>query len=70
MHKKIAGSSPATYGMVIAAFQVVDKLGHSWLFQETFLLANISMDVVLGMLFLILSNADIQFVEKELTWRT
>ena len=27
------------------------------------------MEVVLGMLFLTLSNADIQFVEKELTWR-
>ena len=65
--QKIDGSSLATYGMVIAAFQVVDKLGCSWFFQETFLLANISMEVVLGMPFLSLSNADIQFAEKELT---
>ena len=56
--------------MVIAAFQVVDKLGHSWFFQETFLLADISMEVGLGMPFLTLSNADVQFAEKELTWRT
>ena len=28
------------------------------------------MEVVLGMLFLTLSNADIQFVEKELTWKS
>ena len=65
--QKIDGSSLATYGMVIAAFQVVHKLGRSWFFQETFLLADISMEVVLGMPFLILSNADVQFAEKKLT---
>ena len=47
-----------------------DKLGRAWFFQETFLLANISVEVVLGMPFLNLSNADIWFVEKELTWRS
>ena len=65
--QKIDRSSLATYGMVIAAFQVVDKLGHSWFFQETFLLADIGMEVVLGMPFFTLSNADVQFAEKELT---
>ena len=68
--QKIDGSSPATYSMVIAIFQVVNKLGRSWFFQETFLLANISMKVVLGMPFLTFSNTDVQFAEKELTWRT
>ena len=34
--QKIEGSSLTTYGMVIAAFQVVDKLGHPWFFQKTF----------------------------------
>ena len=68
--QKIDGSSLAIYGMVIAAFQVVNKLGRSRFFQETFLLADISMEVVLGMPFLSLSNADVQFAEKELTWRT
>ena len=47
-----------------------DKLERIWFFQKTFLLADISTEVVLGMLFLTLSNADVQFVEKELTWRT
>ena len=56
--------------MVLASFQVEDKLGKIRFFQETFLLADISTEVVLGMLFLTLSNADIQFVEKELTWRS
>ena len=67
---KINRSLLATYGMVIAAFQVLDMLGCSWFFQETFLLANISMEVVLGILFLTLSNVNIQFTKKELTWRT
>ena len=57
--KKIDGFLLAIPDMVIAAFQVVDKLGRSQFFQETFLLTDISMKVVLGMLFLTFSNADI-----------
>ena len=59
-----------TFGIVLADFQVEDKLGRARFFQETFLLANINMEVVLGMLFLTFSNTDIQFIEKELTWRS
>ena len=47
-----------------------DKLGRARFFQETFLLADMSTEVVLGMLFLTFSNADVQFVKKELTWRS
>ena len=68
--QKIDGSTLETFGMVLASFQVEDKLGRTRYFQETFLLADISMEVVLGMPFLTLSNADIQFAEKELTWRS
>ena len=68
--QKIDGSLQATYGIVIAAFQVFDMLGRSWFFQKTFLLANISMEVVLGIPFLTFSNAYIQFVKKELIWKT
>ena len=68
--QKIDGSTLETFGMVLASFQVEDKLGRARFFQETFLLANISAEVVLGMPFLTLSNADVQFVEKELTWRS
>ena len=57
--QKFDGSLPVTYDMVIVAFQVVDKLGCSWFFQETFLLADINMKVVLGMPVLTLSNADV-----------
>ena len=68
--QKIDGSTLKTFGMVLADFQVEDKLGRARFFQKTFLLADISAKVVLDMPFLILSNADIQFVEKELTWRS
>ena len=57
--QKIDGFLLATYSMVIAAFLVVDKPGRSWFLQKTFLLADISMKVVLGMSFLTLSNADV-----------
>ena len=57
--QKIDGSTLQMFGIVLANFQVEDKLGRTRFFQETFLLANISIEVVLSMSFLILSNADI-----------
>ena len=68
--QKIDGSTLQTFGMVLANFRMEDKLGRTRFFQETFLLADISAEVVLGMPFLTFSNADVQFVEKELTWRS
>ena len=68
--QKIDGSTLKIFEMVLANFQVEDKLGRARFFQETFLLADISMEVVLGMFFLIFSNTNVQFVEKELTWRS
>ena len=57
--QKIDNSSLETYKIVIAAFQVLDKLGRACFFYEIFLLANISMNVVLRILFLTLNNANI-----------
>ena len=56
--------------MVLASFQVEDKLRRARFFRETFILPNISAEIVLGMLFLTLSNVDVQFVGKELIWRS
>ena len=64
--QKINGSSLWTFGMVIAGFQVENKLGRARFFQESFLLVKTNMEMVLEMLFLIFSNADIQFAEKKL----
>ena len=68
--QKIDGSALKTYNMTIAGFSIQDGLGKIRFFEETFLLADTSMDVVLGMLFLSLSNADVQFDTGNLTWRT
>ena len=68
--QKIDGSTLKTFKIVLASFQVKDTLRKAWFFQETFLLADLNIEVVLGMPFLTLSNADIKFAQKELTWRS
>lgn len=54
-----------THRMVIIEFSVYDKLEKIRFFEETFLLADISIEVVLGRLIFILSNANIRFIKKE-----
>ena len=67
--QKIDGSILETYSMVIAGFQVQDKFGKARFFQETFLIADIRVKVVLGMPFLALSKVELDFIKKELTWK-
>ena len=55
-----------TYRMVVAVFSVVDKANRVKFFEKTFLVANISLEVVLAMPFLTLSGADIDFSGQEL----
>ena len=62
--QKIVGSSLNTFGMIIASFQILDKQNRTQFFQEIFLLADTTMEVVLGMPFLTFSNIDIQFAKK------
>lgn len=57
-------------GIELAGFLVKNKLGKVWFFEETFLLADTSIKVVLRMVFLTLSNTDMQFMKKELEWRS
>ena len=64
--QKIDGLTLITYEMVLVGFSVQDKLTKVWLFEETFLLSDTSIEVVLRIPFLTLSDADVQFVEKEL----
>ena len=56
--------------MVLASFQMQNKLGRARFFQESFLFADTTVEVVLGMLFLTFSNADMSFSERELTWNS
>lgn len=55
--------------MIVADFSLQDKLGKVQFFEVTFLLANTSMDMVLGKSLFTLSDADIRFAERNLVWR-
>ena len=60
---KIDGSTLEIFGMVLASFQVEDKLDQAQFFQKTFLLVDISVEAVLEILFLTFSKADVSFLE-------
>ena len=57
--QKIDDSALKTYNIAITRFLIQDKLGKARFFEETLLLADISMEIVLSIPFLALSNADI-----------
>ncbi len=64
--QKIDSSPLETHGMTSARFSLQDSLGRVRFFEKIFLLADTSIEVVLGMPFLALSNADFQFGAEEL----
>lgn len=49
--------------MILVSFQVDDKLKKTRLFQKIFLLANTNIEMMLEMLFLTFSNANMSFSE-------
>lgn len=53
------------FRMIIAALSVHDKARKVCFFGEIFLLANISIDVALKILLLILSNANVYFTDQK-----
>ena len=66
--QKIDGTILDTYKMVVAAFLVTENVNQVRFFEESFLVANVSPEVVLKMFFLTLSGADIDFLRQELRW--
>lgn len=56
--------------MIVIAFLETDKANRVKLFEETFLAANLSLDIVFKILFLILSNANIDFLDWKFRKRT
>ncbi len=52
--------------MIVLTFSVLDKDGRKRFFEESFLLADIKPNIVLKMLFLTMSNADIDFQAQDL----
>ena len=64
--QKIDGTMLDTFGMVVTAFSVTDKANRVRFFEETFLVANVSPEIVLGIPFLTLSDADVNFSGQKL----
>ena len=64
--QKIDSTIFETYEMVVAAFLVTDQSNRVRFFKEIFLVANISPNIVFGILFLSLSGVNIDFPKKEL----
>ncbi len=56
--------------MIVSTFSVSDKDSKERFFEKNFLLADIKWDIVLGMSFLTMSNADIDFQAQDLQWRS
>lgn len=65
--QKIDGSLLQTHDMAAARFSLQNSLGKIWFFEDTFLLINTSIDVVLAMLILYFSNADCSFSAEKFT---
>ncbi len=68
--QKIDGTTLETYGIIVSTFSVSDKDERERFFEESFLLANVRPDIMLGVLFLTMSNADINFKARDLQWRS
>lgn len=49
------------YKIVVSIYSKLDKDGRIMFFEKSFLLANVKLDIVFGMLFVIMSNVDISF---------
>ncbi len=67
--QKIDSTTLKTYGIIVSTFAISDKDGRKRFVEENFLLANVELDVVFGMLFLTISNANINFQARNLQWR-
>ncbi len=64
--QKIDGTTLKTYGIVVSSFSMADKDRRERFFEKSFLLADVRPDILLGMPFLTMSNADINFQAQNL----
>ena len=63
--QKIDGTMLNTFGIIVVAFSVMHKTHRVRFLEKTFLIANVSPEVVLEMLFFTLSGIDINFLGQE-----
>lgn len=64
--QKIDNSRLEIYKMVIVLFEINDKDKKTRFFEKTFLLADISIDVAFKVLFLSLTNVEVNFNNRQL----
>lgn len=64
--QKIDDFSLKTYKIVMAKFQVINKLENARFFQKTFLLTHININIIINNFFLIINNANIIFINSKL----
>lgn len=64
--QKIDGTTLKIYGIVVFTFSVLDKDSKKRFFEESLFLANDKPGIVLGMLFLTMSNVNIEFQAQDL----
>ena len=64
--QKIDSTMRDTFEIVVVAFSVTDKANWVRFLEETFLVANVSLEVVFEILFLTLSGANVNFLGQEL----
>ena len=64
--QKINSTTLETYGIVVAIFWIIDQANKVRFFKKTFLVASVNPDVVFEMLFLTLSDVDINILKTKL----
>ena len=67
--QKIDSTMLNTYKMVVIAFLVMDNGNQMKFFEMIFLVANVGLEPVLGISFLILSGANFDFLDQKLWWK-
>ncbi len=64
--QKIDSTTLETYRMVVSIFSLSNKDRRERFFEESFLLADVSPDIVFRMPFLTINNADVNFQARDL----
>ncbi len=59
--QKIDGTILETHAIVVSAFSMSNKDNREKIFEESFLLTDVKPDIVFGMLFLTMSNVNVDF---------
>lgn len=69
IHKRLITLFLVIYNITIANFLFLNSERNTVFFEDTFLLNDTNMEVVLEMSFLIFINTDINFKAKKFTWK-